>query len=105
MQTSEIMATPELLTAINSLSRKVDSLLETRNQLLKRIKELEETNEILRNQHKEDLKTLEQSKKEVEFLSLSHRLANSPEALLAARQKVDRLIRTIDNCIRLIKED
>lgn len=99
------MATPELLTAINSLSRKVDVLLETRNRLLDRIRELEESNEILTNQHIADQKALERSKKEAEFLSLSHRLANSPEALLAARNKVDRLIRTIDNCIRLIKED
>ena len=99
------MATPELLTAVKSLSRKVDALIETRKSLLDRIKDLEATNAELRKQHDLDVASLEESKKEIEFLSVSHRLAASPEALVATRKKVELLIRTLDNCIRLIKED
>lgn len=43
--------------------------------------------------------------KDVEYLTLSHRLADTPEALVNARREVARLIRVVDRCITLLKDD
>ncbi|MCH5227412.1 MAG: hypothetical protein J1F16_06325 [Muribaculaceae bacterium] len=99
------MAKPELLQSISSLAKKIDALSNQNLSLMQRIKELEDSNRLLSIQHLNDVKELEKAQKEIEFLSLSHRLAASPEALVEARNKVSSLIRTIDSCIRLIKED
>ena len=105
VQTSARMAKPELINSISILSRKIENLIEQQKSLTERVFVLEQENQILRNQHKEDLIVISKAQKEIEFLSMSHRLANSPEALISARNKISQLIRTIDSCIRIIKED
>lgn len=99
------MAKPELFNTFNALSRRIDRLLEQQIILQKKLADLESSNNELKNQHEKDLLLLSQQQKQIEFLSLSHRLADSPEALIAARNKISKLIRTIDNCIRLINEE
>lgn len=99
------MATPELINSISALSRKIDRLLERYASLQMKVKSLEEENFLLRKEKEDADERLEQAGKEIEFLKLSHRLADSPEALVSARQNVAGLIRTIDSCIRMLKED
>lgn len=105
MQISERMATPELILTISRLSKKIDTLLENQSKLQQKVNELEIINSELNRQHEIDVAALTKAQKDLEFLSLSHRLADSPEALIEARTKVSKLIRTIDSCIRLIIED
>lgn len=99
------MAKPVLLQTISILSKKVDELLEAQNSMLDKVRTLELENQELRLQHEKDTEMLDAAKKDIEFLSLSHRLADSPEAIISARNKISKLIRTIDSCIRIIKED
>lgn len=99
------MAKPELIIAINNLSQKVDYLLERLKETQDKVVELEKEAEILRARHQEDTRALQIARKDIEFLTLSHRLADSPEALNSARNKISQLIKTIDSCIRMIKED
>ena len=67
--------------------------------------ELEKKNDELLRQHQEDSLLIQKAQKEIDFLSLSHRLADSPKALVDARSIISKLIKNIDNCIRLLKED
>ena len=99
------MAKPVLIQSIDTLARKIDGLLETQKSLLEKVKSLELENQELRLRHIQDTEDLEKAKKDIEFLSLSHRMAQSPEALVSARAKISQLIRTVDSCIRMIKED
>ena len=99
------MANAELLNSLNALSRRINKLLQQNMNLQKQLMELENSNKELRKMHEEDMALLENAQKQIEFLSLSHRLANSPEALVEARNKISQLIRTIDSCIRLLKQD
>ena len=99
------MAQPELIISISRLSKQIDSLLETQKKLEEKLEELENENNELKKQHENDVAALSIAKKDIEFLSLTHRLADSPEALIKARNTVSKLIRTIDSCIRLINED
>jgi len=41
----------------------------------------------------------------VEFLTMSYRLADSPDTIVSARRRIARLIRTIDSCISMLKEE
>ena len=99
------MAKSDLLSSLSILSRRIDGLLEERDRLLDKIRELDSENRELKAQKEQDLLLLENSRKDIEFLSMSHRLADSPEALVEARNKISKLVRTIDSCIRLLKED
>ena len=99
------MAKSDLINSISVLSKNIDRLLEERSKLFLEIEQLQKENLELRERQKSDTQRLENSLKDIEFLSLSHRLADSPEALMDARKEISRLIRTIDSCIRLLKED
>ena len=99
------MAKSELTQSISTLSSKIDKLLEQLNALHLKVNQLEEANRELELRHQADLEQLRRASQEIEFLSMSHRLASSPEAILSARNKISQLIRTIDSCIRIIKED
>lgn len=99
------MAKPELIRSVSDLVKKIDSLLNLQKKLQDRVAALETQNRELMKQHIDDVSSLEKAKRELDFLTISHRLADSPEALVSARNEISKLIRTIDNCIRMIKED
>ena len=80
-------------------------MLKLQQSLQNRIAELEVSNNELRKQHEADSILLEKAYKEIEFLKVSYRLASSPETIISARIELSKLIRTIDNCIRMINED
>ncbi len=66
---------------------------------------LEKENEDLRTQLSETRAELDNTRKDVEFLTMSHRLADSPDSVISARRRIARLIRTIDNSISMLKEE
>lgn len=99
------MAQPQLLQALTVLNSRIESLIEDRNALRAKLEKLEQRNIELENQHLQDQKLIEKVEKDVEYLQISHRLADSPDTIIAARRKIAGLIRTINNCIRMINEE
>lgn len=91
--------------ALNDIRRKIDSLAAQRDKAAARANDLSDEAGSLRNDLSERDKQLDKALLEVEFLSLSHRLADSPQALADARRKIKALIRKIDAAIALIKTD
>ncbi len=61
--------------------------------------------EELRQQLDECREQLREARMEVDFLTVSHRLADSPENIISARRRLQRLIAKIDRCVSLLKED
>lgn len=98
------MALP-LTTLLQKISDKATALGELNKTLYARIAVLEEENSDLRQELEECRKDLEVTRRDVEFLTMSHRLADSPDTIIAARRRIARLIRTIDNCISMLKEE
>ncbi len=98
------MALP-LSTLLKSVDDKVTELAAIHRKLYKRIAELEEENESLRKELQESRKELEAARTDAEFLTMSHRLADSPDSIISARRRIARLIRTIDSCISMLKEE
>ena len=94
-----------LTSIIKDLRRKMLTLAAEREQSAAKLEKLERENETLKEQLAECLNDLQTAKMEVDFLTISHRLADSPENLISARRRVQRLIAKIDRCVSLLKED
>ena len=99
------MAQNQLIDSLSILSKKIEDLLKRQTMLHKRIEELEKRNNELEEQRQKDLKIIEKANQDIEFLTVSHKLAESPDTIISTRRKILGLIRTIDNCIRIIKEE
>lgn len=98
------MALP-LSSILDEVNEKVKALAEKQNLLYERIAELEKENENLRHDLDDHRQRLETALRDSEFLTMSHRLADSPDSIISARRRIARLIRTIDKCISMIKEE
>ncbi|WP_304959254.1 hypothetical protein [uncultured Muribaculum sp.] len=98
------MALP-LNSLLKSVDSKVTELMAIQRRQREQIVRLEKENEDLRTQLSETRAELDNTRKDVEFLTMSHRLADSPDSVISARRRIARLIRTIDNCISMLKEE
>lgn len=88
-----------------NIDEKVNRLKSINESLQRRIQELEMENENIRAELNETRKDLNKARTDVEFLTVSHKLADSPDSLIATRRRIARLIRHIDNCIAMLKGD
>lgn len=84
--------------------RKMQTLGEEIQTLRETAEKLREENISLQAKVAELTGDLEKSRRDVEFLTVSHRLADNPDSLAETRRHVARLIRNIDRCIAMLKE-
>lgn len=99
------MAQQQLLNSLSELNAKIELLIENQKKLKQEIKELQIKNNMLEEMHQADMMIHSQDEKDIEFLTVSHRLANSPDTIISTRQKLIGLIRTINKCIRMLNEE
>lgn len=78
---------------------------ELNRNLMARIEVLEHEKEDLQQELEEKKRELDIARTDAEFLTMSHRLASSPDSIISTRRHIARLIRTIDNCISMLKEE
>lgn len=88
----------ELRSAINLLVRR-KNIAENEN------KEMKLELERLKTELEDCKHQLDLAKMEVDFLTVSHRLADDPNHLISARRRLQRLIAKIDRCVSLLKDD
>lgn len=97
---------PRTLTGIiRELREKVSELAEERDSAVAESERLAEEVVRLRQQLADSSRDLDLARQEVDFLTVSHRLADSPENLVSARRRLQRLIAKIDRCVALLRED
>ncbi|MBO5444353.1 MAG: hypothetical protein J5995_03295 [Muribaculaceae bacterium] len=97
---------PRKLTGIIAeLREKITGLVAQRDRAVQESERLREEVDTLRRQLSDTSRQLELARQEVDFLTVSHRLADSPDKLVAARRRVQRLIAKIDRCVSLLRED
>ncbi len=75
-----------------------------RARLMDRNRELEEENESLRRALAEAKSDRDRALLDAEYLTVSHRLADSPDTLIDTRRHIAKLIRNIDRCLEMLKE-
>lgn len=93
-----------LLSVLEQLQQKIASLQEENTRLKGRNSELEHLNAELRKNEAEAIKLRDRALVDAEYLSVSHRLADSPDTIVEARRMIAGLIRNIDRCIEMLKE-
>lgn len=99
------MADSQLITILSNLNSKIERLIENQKILRERINELEKQNSVLEAALLNDKLIIEQANKNIEFLSMSYRLADDPETIILTRRRIAWLIGTINDCIRMINEE
>ncbi len=90
---------------IAELRAKIEQLAQQRDAALASQKAMAEEAEALKQELEECREKLRESQMEVDFLTVSHRLADNPSNLISARRRLQRLIAKIDRCVSLLKED
>lgn len=98
------MAQP-LVTLLSGLNDRISELKTVHQDLISRIHSLEEENKRLRSELAESKEHIRQAETDAEFLMMSHRLADSPDTIISTRRRIARLIRTVDKCISMLKEE
>lgn len=99
------MAQSDLKASASLLNERILKLTEVHNQMKGRIRKLEEENAILKKELETERDNLSKAKSDIEFLTVSYRLADNAESVITTRRTLKRLIRTIDKCIRMINEE
>ena len=89
---------------IADLRKKVETLASQRDQARSESEGLARRVESLSQQLEECRKELRDSRMEVDYLTVAARV-DSPDNLIAARRRIQRLIAKIDRCVALLKED
>lgn len=90
---------------IKDIRTKATTLAAQRDRATSELERLTQENEALKEQLAECREDLKTARMEVDFLTISHRLADSPENIISARRRLQRLIAKIDRCVSLLKED
>ena len=98
------MSTPPSAT-LATIREKIARLADERDEALARVAELESKVSDLETDLEETRKDLHKARLDVEFLTVSYRLADNPDALLLARKKIASLIRKVDSALNLVKND
>lgn len=84
---------------------KIEQLAARRAEAEAKIARLEEELADTRAELDDMRSQLHRARLDAEFLTLSHRLADSPEGLLTARRLIASLIRKVDAAITMVKND
>lgn len=93
-----------LHTTLAQLKEKIIELKERNAHLEARALELEISNEDLKQKAQAAEEARRRSELDIEYLKVSHRLADSPDTLIETRRHIAQLIRNIDRCLDMLKE-
>lgn len=90
---------------ITELRSKIERLATQRDAAVAAQTAMTQEAEKLKGQLEDCRSQLREARMEIDFLTVSHRLADSPSNLISARRRLQRLIAKIDRCVSLLKED
>lgn len=91
--------------SLAAIQQKIQQLVDSRDNALSRCNDLEKEIAALKKDLQSCRDELKQAQLDAQYLSLSHKLADSPQALADARHIIGGLIRKVDAAIALIKND
>lgn len=94
----------ELTRILADLRLNLTTLASQRDDARRQCAALAERVDVLSSQLEQCKKELADSRLEVDFMTVSHR-AVTPDNLVSARRRLQRLIAKIDRCVALIKDD
>lgn len=93
-----------LITTLDRLNARIKDVTARNAALEARNHALEDQNADLRRKVEEALRERDRALLDAEYLTVSHRLAASPDTLVDTRRHIAKLIRNIDRCLEMLKE-
>ena len=93
-----------LITILEQLDDRIKGLNARISELRSLNEQLVAENEDLRRKAAQAEGERDRAMLDAEFLAVSHKLAESPDNLIAARRHIAQLIRNIDRCLEMLKE-
>ena len=94
-----------LISMLSRLEERIKSLNLQISELQVSNETLKAENEDLRRKAEESQKALDRAELDAQYLAVSYKLADSPDNLIKARRHISQLIRNIDRCIEMLKEE
>lgn len=95
----------DMIRILADLRVRMKELASQRDEAVLEAARLSARTESLEDQLAESRQELAAARMEIDFLTVSHRLADDPDHLISARRRLQRLIAKIDRCVSLLKED
>lgn len=96
------MTLPEIIDGMQPklamLAARIEKLSQENRDLKEKVEALNEKLELME-------KSAARARLDADYLTVSHRLADSPDSLIATRRRISALIRNIDRCIAMLKDD
>lgn len=90
---------------IRELSRQIETLATQRDEARQALKRAREEVADLQLRLEESEKATKRMSLDIEYLTLSHKLADTPQKLAEARATLRRLIARVDKAISLVRDD
>ena len=90
---------------IRELSRQIETLATQRDEARQALKRAREEVADLQIRLEESEKAAKRMSLDIEYLTLSHKLADTPQKLAEARATLRRLIARVDKAISLVRDD
>lgn len=91
-----------LLVKLERLRTAATEMAERNARLAARNAQLESENEELRRAAQQADADRQRAELDVEFLRVSHRLADNPDSIIETRRHIAKLIRNIDRCLEML---
>ena len=91
-----------LITTLERLDARIKDVTMRNARLVEQNHKLEEEIADLRREIAEARR--DRARLDAEYLTVSHRLADSPDTLIDTRRHIAKLIRNIDRCLEMLKE-
>jgi septal ring factor EnvC (AmiA/AmiB activator) len=93
-----------LITTLERLDARIKDVTMRNARLVEQNHKLEEEIADLRLEIAEARRERDRARLDAEYLTVSHRLADSPDTLIDTRRHIAKLIRNIDRCLEMLKE-
>lgn len=93
-----------LITTLERLDARIKDVTMRNARLVEQNHRLEEEISDLRLEIAEARRERDRARLDAEYLTVSHRLADSPDTLIDTRRHIAKLIRNIDRCLEMLKE-
>lgn len=90
---------------LTAIQQKIELLANSRDDALRQCALLQEENFALKRDLQSCREELHKTRLDAKYLEVSHKLADSPDALVRARHILGTLIKKVDSAINLIKND
>lgn len=90
---------------MHEIARKIGKLAAQRDEALAELRRSREVIADLERELEQTREDLHRKTLDVEFLTVSHKLADTPQALVEARTVIRKMISRIDKAMAMLKED